>query len=33
VLLDPRCEVLATSVHPMAGSDHRALLVRFRLPA
>jgi endonuclease/exonuclease/phosphatase (EEP) superfamily protein YafD len=33
VLLDPRCEVLATSVHPMADSDHRALFVRFRLPA
>jgi endonuclease/exonuclease/phosphatase (EEP) superfamily protein YafD len=33
VLLDPRCEVLATTVHPVAGSDHRALFVRFRLPA
>jgi endonuclease/exonuclease/phosphatase (EEP) superfamily protein YafD len=33
VLLDPRCEVLAISVHPVVGSDHRALFVRFRLPA
>ncbi|HTW04286.1 MAG TPA: endonuclease/exonuclease/phosphatase family protein [Streptosporangiaceae bacterium] len=33
VLLDPRCEVLASSVHPMVGSDHRALFVRFRLPS
>jgi endonuclease/exonuclease/phosphatase (EEP) superfamily protein YafD len=33
VLVDPRCAVLATSVHPVAGSDHRALFVSFRLPA
>ncbi len=32
VLVDPRCEVLATSVHPVVGSDHRALFARFRLP-
>jgi endonuclease/exonuclease/phosphatase (EEP) superfamily protein YafD len=33
VLVDPRCAVLATSVHAVAGSDHRALYARFRLPA
>jgi len=32
VLVDPRCEVLATSVHPVPGSDHRALFARIRLP-
>ena len=33
VLLDPRCAVLATSTHPLPGSDHRALYAEFRLPA
>jgi endonuclease/exonuclease/phosphatase (EEP) superfamily protein YafD len=33
VLIDPRCAVLATSAHPVAGSDHRALYVELRLPA
>ena len=33
VLVDPRCAVLATSVHVVPGSDHRALYARFRLPA
>jgi endonuclease/exonuclease/phosphatase (EEP) superfamily protein YafD len=33
VLVDPRCAVLATSVHEVAGSDHRALFARLRLPA
>jgi endonuclease/exonuclease/phosphatase family metal-dependent hydrolase len=33
VLVDPRCEVLRTSVHPVAGSDHRALFASIRLPA
>jgi endonuclease/exonuclease/phosphatase (EEP) superfamily protein YafD len=33
VLVDPRCAVLATSVHEVPGSDHRALYARFRLPA
>ena len=33
VLIDPRCAVLATSTHPVPGSDHRALYVEFRLPA
>jgi endonuclease/exonuclease/phosphatase (EEP) superfamily protein YafD len=32
VLVDPRCEVLATSVHPLRGSDHSALYAEFRLP-
>jgi endonuclease/exonuclease/phosphatase (EEP) superfamily protein YafD len=32
VLVDPRCEVLATSVHPLPGSDHRAVYAEFRLP-
>lgn len=33
VLVDPRCAVLRTSVHPMPGSDHRALFAELRLPA
>lgn len=33
VLLDPRCAVLATSVHFLPGSDHRAVYAEFRLPA
>ena len=33
VLVDPRCAVLATSVHRVRGSDHKALCARFRLPA
>ncbi len=33
VLVDPRCAVLATSVHAVPGSDHRALFARLRLPA
>jgi len=33
VLVDPRCAVLATSVHEVPGSDHRALFARIRLPA
>ncbi len=33
VLIDPRCAVLATSTHPLPGSDHRALYAEFRLPA
>jgi endonuclease/exonuclease/phosphatase (EEP) superfamily protein YafD len=32
VLADPRCAVLATSVHVVPGSDHRALYARLRLP-
>jgi endonuclease/exonuclease/phosphatase (EEP) superfamily protein YafD len=32
VLVDPRCAVLATSVHPLPGSDHRAVYAEFRLP-
>jgi endonuclease/exonuclease/phosphatase (EEP) superfamily protein YafD len=32
VLIDPRCAVLATSVHAVPGTDHRALYARFRLP-
>ena len=32
VLVDPRCEVLRTSVHPVTGSDHRALFASIRLP-
>jgi len=31
VLLDPRCAVLATSTHPLPGSDHRALSAEIRL--
>jgi endonuclease/exonuclease/phosphatase (EEP) superfamily protein YafD len=33
VLVDPRCAVLATSVHDVPGSDHRAVYAEFRLPA
>lgn len=33
VLVDPRCAVLATSVYPLAGSDHRALYAKIRLPS
>jgi endonuclease/exonuclease/phosphatase (EEP) superfamily protein YafD len=33
VLLDPRCAVLAVEVHPLPGSDHRAVYAEFRLPA
>jgi endonuclease/exonuclease/phosphatase (EEP) superfamily protein YafD len=33
VLIDRRCAVLATSVHLLAGSDHRALYAELRLPA
>jgi endonuclease/exonuclease/phosphatase (EEP) superfamily protein YafD len=33
VLVDPRCAVLATSAHPVQGSDHRALFAEIRLPA
>ena len=32
VLVDPRCAVLAASVHPLPGSDHRAVYAEFRLP-
>ena len=32
VLVDPRCAVLATSVHALPGSDHRAVYAEFRLP-
>jgi endonuclease/exonuclease/phosphatase (EEP) superfamily protein YafD len=32
VLVDPRCAVLATSVHDLPGSDHRAVCAEFRLP-
>jgi len=33
VLVDPRCAVLAASVHHLAGSDHRAVYAEFRLPS
>ena len=33
VVVDPRCAVLATSVHPLPGSDHRGLYAELRLPA
>jgi endonuclease/exonuclease/phosphatase (EEP) superfamily protein YafD len=33
VLVDPRCAVLAASVHQLPGSDHRAVYAEFRLPA
>jgi endonuclease/exonuclease/phosphatase (EEP) superfamily protein YafD len=33
VLVDPRCAVLATTVHPLRGSDHRGLSAELRLPA
>ena len=32
VLVDPRCAVLAASVHRLPGSDHRAVYAEFRLP-
>jgi endonuclease/exonuclease/phosphatase (EEP) superfamily protein YafD len=32
ILVDPRCAVLATSVHALPGSDHRAVCAKFRLP-
>jgi endonuclease/exonuclease/phosphatase (EEP) superfamily protein YafD len=32
VLVDPRCAVLAASVHPLPGSDHQAVYAEFRLP-
>jgi endonuclease/exonuclease/phosphatase family metal-dependent hydrolase len=33
VLVDRRCTVLTTSVHRLAGSDHRGLYAELRLPA
>jgi endonuclease/exonuclease/phosphatase (EEP) superfamily protein YafD len=33
VLIDRRCAVLTTSAHWLAGSDHRALYAKLRLPA
>jgi endonuclease/exonuclease/phosphatase (EEP) superfamily protein YafD len=33
VLIDRRCAALATSVHPLVGSDHLALYAELRLPA
>jgi endonuclease/exonuclease/phosphatase (EEP) superfamily protein YafD len=33
VLIDRRCAALATSVHRLTGSDHRALYAELRLPA
>jgi endonuclease/exonuclease/phosphatase (EEP) superfamily protein YafD len=33
VLVDPGCTVLAVSVHPLPGSDHRAVCAEFRLPS
>jgi endonuclease/exonuclease/phosphatase (EEP) superfamily protein YafD len=33
VLVDRRCQVLTTSAHRVAGSDHRALYAELRLPA
>ncbi len=32
VLVDSRCAVLATSVHWLPGTDHRAVFAKFRLP-
>jgi len=32
VLVDPRCAVLAASVHRLPGSDHQAVYAEFRLP-
>lgn len=32
VLADRRCTVLGTSVHPLSGTDHRAVFARLRLP-
>jgi endonuclease/exonuclease/phosphatase (EEP) superfamily protein YafD len=33
VLVDPGCTVLAVLVHPLPGSDHRAVYAEFRLPS
>jgi endonuclease/exonuclease/phosphatase family metal-dependent hydrolase len=33
VLVDPRCEVLAVSVHRVPDTDHRAVYAEIRLPA
>ncbi len=33
VLVDPGCAVRAVSVHPLPGSDHRAVYAEFRLPS
>ena len=33
VLVDPGCAVQAVSVHPLPGSDHRAVYAEFRLPS
>jgi endonuclease/exonuclease/phosphatase (EEP) superfamily protein YafD len=32
VLVDPQCAVLDVTVHPLPGSDHRAVYAQFRLP-
>ena len=32
VLVDRRCAVVATSVHVLPGSDHRAVFAEVRLP-
>jgi endonuclease/exonuclease/phosphatase family metal-dependent hydrolase len=32
ILIDPRCAVQDVSVHPLPGSDHRAVYAEFRLP-
>jgi endonuclease/exonuclease/phosphatase (EEP) superfamily protein YafD len=32
ILVDPRCAVLATSVHRLPGSDHQAVYAELRLP-
>jgi endonuclease/exonuclease/phosphatase family metal-dependent hydrolase len=32
ILIDPRCAVLAISVHPLPGSDHRGVYAELRLP-
>ena len=32
VLVDSRCAVLAAAVHPLPGTDHRAVYTEFRLP-
>jgi endonuclease/exonuclease/phosphatase (EEP) superfamily protein YafD len=32
ILVDPRCAVREVSVHPLPGSDHRAVFAEFRLP-
>jgi endonuclease/exonuclease/phosphatase (EEP) superfamily protein YafD len=33
VLVDPGCALLAISVYPLPGSDHRAVYAEFRLPS